>query len=217
MKYKITVVLLGALFVAGFLPGRAEERATSRYPDIEIGPKFNDKGELLLPVDFRKWIFIGSPLTPNDLNDGAAGFPEFHNVYIEPAAYEYYVKNGKWPEGTMMVKELQLTKNGTFEDGSRLEASGRGYFPGTVNGMDVSVKDSKLFADTNGWGFFNFGHQPPPYSATAAEAPVESCAGCHMASAHEDMVFSDFYKQHLEPLQRNTASESDYVTSMSKD
>ena len=100
----------------------------------------------------------------------------------------------------MMVKELQLVQEGEFEDGSRLEASGRGYFPAQVNGMDVSVKDSNRFADTNNWGYFNFGHHAPPYLASAPEAPVENCAGCHMAQAHEDMVFVNFYKSILDPL-----------------
>ena len=63
----------------------------------------------------------------------------------------------------------------------------------------MSVKDSARFADTQGWGFFNFGHHAPPYAATAAAAPVEACAGCHAASAHEDMVFAGFYRQ-LEAL-----------------
>lgn len=199
MRYIIIAILTGVFLIFSGFPGWANEQTSSPYPNIEIGPMFNDKGELLLPVDFRKWVFIGAPLTPHALNDGAAGFPEFHNVYIEPAAYDYYVKHGNWPEGTMMVKELQLTKEGTFDDGSRLESSGRGYFPAKVNGMDVSVKDSKRFADTNGWGFFNFGHNAPPYKKSAAEAPIEACAGCHIANAHKDMVYSDFYEQ-LKPL-----------------
>lgn len=199
MKRTVTLMLsAGILFSAGAAV-HAQGMGSDPYPHVDIGPKFDADGQLLLPQGFRRWVFIGSPLTPHALNGGAAGFPEFHNVYVEPAAYEYYMAHGEWPEGTMMVKELQLTVEGTFDDGSRVEASGRGYFPATPNGMDVSVKDSKRFADTNGWGFFNFGHQAPPYAASAALAPVEACAGCHIASAHEDMVFVEFYRQ-LEPL-----------------
>lgn len=166
-------------------------------------PVFNDKGELEQPVNFRQWVFIGSPLTPNGLNNGEAGFPEYHNVYVQPSAFEHYRKTGKWPEGTTMVKELQLVKESEYPDGSRNEASGRGYFPAAVNGIDVSVKDSKRFAETQGWGFFNFGHHAPPYAKTAAAAPAEVCAACHVASAHEDMVFVEFYKPILTPLPTN--------------
>jgi hypothetical protein len=60
--------------------------------------------------------------------------------------------------------------------------------------MDVTVKDSKRFANTNGWGFFNFGHHPLPYEKSAAEASVSECAGCHMSFvAPTDMTWIQFY------------------------
>lgn len=80
-----------------------------------------------------------------------------------------------------------------FEDGSANEASGRGYFPGAFNGADVAVKDSTRFADTNGWGYFNFGHHAPPLAKTAQALPAEACAACHIANATKDMVFTKFY------------------------
>ena len=91
-----------------------------------------------------------------------------------------------------MLKELQLTRTGSNPDGSAVEVSGRGYFPGALNGIDISVKDAKRFKDTNGWGFFNFGHHAPPYAKTAVAQSVDACAGCHIAHA-DNMVFSKFY------------------------
>ena len=76
------------------------------------GPVFAKDGSLVLPSGFRSWVFIGGPITPNKLNDGAAPFPEFHNVYIERENLRYYQKNGKFPEGTVMVKELSLAQVG---------------------------------------------------------------------------------------------------------
>lgn len=145
-------------------------------------PEYTMSGELILPKNFNEWIFVGSPLTPNGLNGGKANFPEYHNVYIEPGSYEIYKKTGEFPEGTILFKELQLTIPGENPDGSRTEASGRGYFPGKLNGADVTVKDSKRFADTGGWGYFNFNHHEPK-AATAKAKPKAECAYCHMASA----------------------------------
>ncbi len=200
MKQSINSALAGLTVSAALsLQPMGVAAENTAYPDVDTGPVFNGKGELAQPKGFREWVFIGAPLTPHALNDSKAGFPEFHNVYVEPAAYLYYKKTGKWPEGTVLVKELQLTKRGTYADGSRTEASGRGYFPAAPNGLDVSVKDSRRFARTNNWGFFNFGHHAPPYASLAEAAPKQACAGCHMSSAHEDMVFSDFYQQ-LKPL-----------------
>ena len=170
------------------------------YENVDVAPEFNAVGELVQPKDFRRWIFLGSPLTPNGLNGDAAGFPEFHNVYVQRDAFAYYRANREWPEGTTLVKELQLLKAGEFDDGSRFEPSGRGYFPGVPNGMDVSVKDSERFADTDNWGYFNFGHHAQPYAASAPEAPTGECAQCHIDNAHEDMVYIEFYEAILTPL-----------------
>lgn len=101
----------------------------------------------------------------------------------------------------MMVKELQLVDGpAEFEDGSRYEPSGRGYFPGAVNGLDVSVKDSRRFAESQNWGYFNFNHSAPPYLASAGVRPIGECAGCHIANADEDMVYVKLYKPILDPL-----------------
>ena len=53
---------------------------------------------------------------------------------------------------TVLVKELDLPKRGKYPDGPLDSASGRGYFPSELHGIDVIVKDSKRFASTNKWG-----------------------------------------------------------------
>lgn len=175
------------------------------YKHITIEPKWTGKGnmDLLLPEDFRRWVYLGAPLTPHGLNGGTANFPEFHNVYVQPEAFQYYRDHGVWPDGTIMLKELQLTGGKATEpDGSRYETSGRGYFPGPVNGVDASVKDSTRFSESKNWGYFNFGHHAPPYEASAQAAPIAACAGCHIANATEDMVYMDLYRPIVTPLKR---------------
>ena len=158
------------------------------------------------PTVFRKWVFVGAPLTPEGLNNGkyncdASGanctrsnFPEYHNVYIELKNVDAYLKTGEFPEGTVIVKELTRVLNPTFPDSSRTEPSGRGYFNGAYNGIDITVKDSKRFAKTNNWGFFTFGHHPLPYAKAAAESPQTECAFCHQQFVSQtDMTWIQFY------------------------
>lgn len=187
----VAASLLGALTLA------ACQVVTSADADsgdkVTEPPVFTAEGELVLPKNYFEWIYVGSPLTPNALNGGEAGFPEFHNVYIQPSAYKIYKKTGVFPEGTIFFKELQLVQRADHPDGSANEPSGRGYFPGAFNGADVSVKDSTRFAETGGWGYFNFGHHAPPLAKTAKALPAEACAACHEASAAKDMVFTQFY------------------------
>ena len=157
---------------------------------------FDSDGKLKLPdpQTFRRWVFVGAPLTPNGLNNGKANFPEYHHVYIEQRNVDAYLKTGVFPEGTIIVKELTRVLDPTFPDGSRKEPSGHGYFNGQYNGIDVTVKDSKRFAKTNGWGFFTFGHHPLPYAQSAEEAPASECASCHQTFvAKTDMTWVQFY------------------------
>jgi len=155
---------------------------------------YDSSGKAKLPTGFRAWVFVGAPLTPQGLNNNKAGFPEYHNVYIEKKNVDVYLKTGNFPEGTVIVKELTLVLDPVFPDSSRKEPSGRGYFNGAYNGIDMSVKDSKRFARTNGWGYFTFGHHPLPYDQTSEERPVTECAGCHIANvAKTDMTWIQFY------------------------
>ena len=155
---------------------------------------FDSQGRLTLPTGYRRWVSMGVSLTPNGLNRGEAPFPEFHQVYVEERNLDGYLTTGSFPEGTVLVKELSRVLHPTFPDGSRKEPSGRGYFDGGYNGLDVMVKDSKRFANTNGWGFFTFGHHPLPYGESAEESPVYQCAGCHIANvANTDMTYVQFY------------------------
>jgi cytochrome P460 len=155
---------------------------------------FDSDGKMQLPTGYRAWVFVGAPLTPNALNMGEAAFPEFHHVYIEKENVDAFLQTGSFPEGTVIVKELTRVLAPEFPDGSRKEPSGRGYFNGEINGIDVTVKDSKRFAGTNGWGFFTFGHHPLPYAKTAAESPATQCASCHITYvAQTDMTWVQFY------------------------
>jgi hypothetical protein len=156
-------------------------------------PQYTAAGELILPKNFSEWVYVGSPLTPNALNDGHANFPEFHNVYMEPCSYEQYQKTNVFPEGTIFFKELQLTLGPAENpDGSQTEPSGRGFFPGKLNGADVTVKDSKRYASTGGWGYYNFNHHEPK-APTATLKPKTECAYCHQAGAKKDEVWTQFY------------------------
>ena len=192
-KHLLTIIMIvgvGLLAGTALFPKAGSVAAESQQSTAV----FDSDGKLKLPTGYRKWVFVGAPLTPNGLNKGQANFPEYHHVYIEEKNVDAYLKTGEFPEGTVIVKELTRVLDPKFPDGSRTEPSGRGYFNGEYNGIDVTVKDSKRFAETNGWGFFTFGHHPLPYAKTAAESPVTQCAGCHIANvAKTDMTWIQFY------------------------
>jgi hypothetical protein len=184
----VSGVIVAAVLAQSLSSSNAQTPTRSRYL-----PEYTASGDLILPKNFHEWVYVGSPLTPNALNGGQAGFPEFHNVYIEPGSYEIYKKTNEFPEGTIFFKELQLTlPPAENADGSRTEPSGRGYFPGKWNGADVTVKDTKRYADSGGCGYYNFNHHEPK-APTAKLKDRTECAFCHQASAKKDEVWTQFY------------------------
>jgi hypothetical protein len=173
----------------GFIALLAAVIAIAFALPVEAGPggaKFSSKGELQIPKDYRQWIFVGAPVTPHDLNNGKAAFPEFHHVYIDPASYAAYKKTGKFPDGTILVKELATV-------GAKSSSSGNGYFAGEFAGIAVSVKDGKRFPKEPGyWAYFNFiGEDGKPLASAKAQATAD-CNVCHQQNT-EDWVFTQHY------------------------
>ncbi len=188
--------LVGTVLTVAIIGTGAVHAGSGKLPK-KSQAKFAKSGEVYAPKNWREWVYVGTPLTPNALNGGEAPFPEFHNVYVEPKAFAHYKKHGTWPEGTQIAKELTLVRKsegGNMEDGSSQEVSGRGYFQGEFAGLELTVKDNKRFKDEpGGWAYFSFGHHAPPYEEKAKAFPTESCNSCHEASAADDWVFTQFY------------------------
>jgi hypothetical protein len=148
--------------------------------------EFTQDGKLRKPEGYREWTYVGTPLTPNDLNGGEAPFPDFHAVYIDPESYAQFEKTGEFRDGTVMIKELVGV-------GSKEATSGKGYFMGDFIGLEASIKDSKRFRDEPGnWAFFSFGHRYP-LKAEASKQDSAACNSCHESSAEKDYVFTQFY------------------------
>ncbi len=191
--HRRTSSILGALAGAALLMCSGPASAQ----DAGYTPKFTPDGQLMLPATpiWREWIYIGTPLTPNALNDGEAPFPEFHSVYIDPVSWEHWRKTGKFREGTVLAKELaRVYSEDAASDGSTEQPSGRGYFMGEFSGFEITIKSKERFPKEPGyWAYFTFGHKPQPYNKTAKKQTKEACNACHEATASDDFVFAQFY------------------------
>jgi hypothetical protein len=149
--------------------------------------RYNNDGELIQPKKYREWIFIGTPLTPHDMNNGKAAFPEFHNVYIDPESWEHYKINGEFRDGTVIIKELVSV-------GTKQSTSGKGYFMGEYLGLEAAIKDSNHNKDEPGnWAYYSFtNHDGGEYKPTAKAQPTQNCNVCHQ-TAQQDWVYIQHY------------------------
>jgi hypothetical protein len=145
-------------------------------------------GELERPTGYREWIYVGTPVTPNDMNDGKAAFPEHHNVYIDPVSWEHWKKTGEFRDGTILIKELVSV-------GAKSAVSGNGYFQGEYIGLEATIKSREYFGSEPGnWAYFSFSTPDHKSLTTTAKAfPAEACNACHAGAAADDFVFTQYY------------------------
>ena len=93
-------------------------------------PQYTTSGELVLPKDYRTWVYVGSPLTPNALNGSHAAFPEYHNVYIEPGSVRNLQKNGRIPGADDVLQGIAAHAETRGESGRLADrALGTGLLP----------------------------------------------------------------------------------------
>lgn len=145
-------------------------------------------GELERPSGYREWIYVGAPITPDDMNNGKANFPEFHSVYIDPKSWDYWKKNGKFRDGTILIKEMNKV-------GSKSAPSGQGYFMGRFMGLEATIKSKSNFPNEPGnWAYFSFSTADhKSLKKTTKAEPAANCNTCHEASAKDDFVFTQYY------------------------
>ena len=198
MKKKFTIikqaVLLGlasSLLVSATVSGKEHKHKKVRKATAATAEStlFTIKdGRLLRPTGYREWVYVGTPLTPNDMNNGKASFPEFHSVYIDPVSWKTWKETGKFRENTIIIKEMTSV-------GSKSAASGKGYFMGEFAGLEASIKSAKYFPNEPGnWAYFSFSTENhKTLKKERAAAPAESCNSCHMAAAADDWVFTQYY------------------------
>ena len=177
MKTFASIAAVGALAqLLMVAPAAAEEFFTIK------------NGELERPTGYREWIYVGTPVTPNDLNNGKAAFPEHHNVYIDPKSWEHWKKTGEFRDSTILMKEL-------VNVGTKAAVSGNGYFQGDFIGLEATIKSKKHFPSEPGnWAYYSFSTPDHKTLTTTAKAfPAASCNACHAAAAADDFVFTQYY------------------------
>ena len=130
------------------------------------------------PEGFRSWQHVRSDL----VGPGHASFPNrggFHHFYANGAALEGY-RAGTFPNGSVLVDEGVFAKDG--------EGKAKGMLlEGERRGVDVMVKDDRLYKDTGGWGFEHF--NGTDRAGTLSSDARGKCFACHGTQVTRDSVF----------------------------
>ncbi len=149
-----------------------------------FSPYVDENGNIRVPEDYRtKWVFIGTWAVAGDDTDG--GSSSLHTVYTQPSTVAAFRKTGKFPDGAVLVKELQKTKTSDM-------TTGRVSYFGEDDGWFIMVKDTKgrfegnkLWGDGWGWSLFKAGDP----NKTVTKNYKAECIPCHIPAKKDDWVY----------------------------
>jgi hypothetical protein len=162
-------------------------------------PKYTADGLLQPPSDYRQWIYLTSGLDMSYAPRvaGTDGMSMFDNVFVNPDAWQAFVRTGTWPDKTMLVLELRGAQG-------KASINKAGHFQGQdLMGVEVHVKD----AARGGWAFYAFDGSKP-----ASMIPKDaSCYSCHQEHAAVDTTFVQFYPTLLPIAQQKQTLSINYL------
>jgi len=144
-------------------------------------PAYTADGKLLLPDDYREWVFLTSSFDMSYMTGMQMADHTLDNVFVNPESYRGFLATGTWPDKTLLVKENRRAPS----EGSINKAGN--YQSTQIVGIEIHVKDEGRFKDK--WAFFAFGGKEPATMIPQAA----SCYSCHAAHAAVDTTFVQFY------------------------
>jgi hypothetical protein len=185
--------IVGVLGVA--LAGLSVIGAVTAYGQIDTRSQYggttaavvDDKGNLRVPADYRTtYEALGTWAVAKDDGPGSKGM---HVVYASSGASAAYRKDGHFPDGTVLVKEVYEAATAPMTTGTVSHAD-------KLKGWFVMVKDSvgrfpgnKLWG--NGWAWSWFDAADP--AKTTSKDFRTDCLGCHIPAKATDWIYTHGY------------------------
>ncbi len=144
--------------------------------------RYTVDGSLVVPGDYREWVFLSSGLDMSYSEKPAMqDMSMFDNVFVDPQAWAAFKTSGHWPQGTVFVMENRgAATKGSINRAGRFQTS-------EFMGLEFHVRDAARFK--GGWGFFASDGTRP----AALQPESASCYACHEAHGALDTTFTQFY------------------------
>jgi hypothetical protein len=187
----ISVVGIGAFGISAIAVAASTQMSPS-----SVGPQAETVddtiGNLRVPDSYRtSYQLLGSWAVAADQGQGVK---EFHVVYASPGTIDAYRKDGRFPDGAVLVKEVFQAATGQMTTGTVSHAE-------ALKGWFVMMKDdvgrhpgNALWGDGWGWSWFDAGD---PIKTTSTNYRT-NCLSCHVPARATDWVYVAGYP----PLRR---------------
>jgi hypothetical protein len=185
MKMVIVVGLVSSLAVSATVYGQLGEAAATHASITQA--VVDATGNLRVPADYRSaYQFLGSWAVAADQGQGSK---EVHVVYASPGAIAAYRKDGRFPDGSVLVKEVFAATTSTMTTGTVSHAQNlKGWFV-MVKDSRNSHPDNKLWGNGWAWSWFD-AHNP--LKSTSTDYKVD-CLTCHVPARATDWIYVQGY------------------------
>jgi hypothetical protein len=188
MKVTRRVYLLSLLAAAATAPSMPLLAASAHQPPAAV----DAAGNLHVPSRYRTaYEFLGTWAIATDKGPGSK---QMHDVYATRGTIAAFRKTGRFPEGTLLVKEVYESTTASMTTGTVSHAQIlKGWFV-MIKDSKNSHPDNKLWGDGWGWSWFDAGN---PQKTTSTNYKMD-CLSCHVPAQASDWIYTNGYP----PLQK---------------
>jgi cytochrome c len=184
-----------ALAVAALLAGIFTAALSNRLPADdppaskadEFSPYVTKDGGISLPTDFREkflhmgtWAVATKPGKPVD---------ELHGVYARPEDVQAYRRDGRFPDGAVLVKDVTSVASEKLTTGQAASAKDLKIWFVMIKDARGRFPQNDLWGDGWGWALFE-AKDPKKNVATDYKA---DCKVCHIPAKKDDWVYVQGY------------------------
>jgi hypothetical protein len=156
-----------------------------------------------LPKDYRQWTFLSSGLNMTYAANGGgdSAHPRFENVFVNPEAYQAFLKTGSWPDKTAFILEVRNSD-------SKVSINKDGRVQTDIAVIEAHVRDTARFKETGGWGFYGFTGDALKKGEGIPFAKTADCFTCHQQNGAVETTFVQFYPTLIEVAKQHKTYKS---------
>jgi hypothetical protein len=175
MSNRISLLIVALVVATSQQPVHAQSKKNFNGLDL-----VDKTGNISKPADYRDiYQFLGT-FTVLDPKGN-----QMHVTYASPGTAEYYRKNGKFPDGAVLVKEVFGTEHAQLTTGDSHWASGTKVWFVKIKDDRHRFPQNALWGDGWGWALFK-SDAPDKQVATDYK---KDCLGCHIPAKSTDWTY----------------------------
>jgi hypothetical protein len=159
---------------------------------VKVQTAVDAAGNLRVPTAYRTtYESLGSWAVAAEQGQG---LKELHAVFASPGTIDAYRKDGRFPDGTVLVKEVFQTAIGQMTTGTVSHADAlKGWFV-MMKDSKGNHPDNKLWGNGWGWSWFDADNR----AKTTSTDYKANCLACHIPAQASDWIYVGGYP----PLKR---------------